>query len=899
MLNQDAPGRDLMNSLQQVIQFVGEHYTLTTLPELCIALRVREDDLGDNRISVKARALVLRMGEEGRFADLLAALEAQRPAAFRTAGLSNDDVLSANLSQEWATISKLKGQQVGRAGHPWQLLPRPEAFTGRETELAKLMADLQPGKIAALTGPGGMGKTALAAQALHHLNDSGELAVRFPDGVIVHDFYASPQAVVALEHIARSFDEKPEPGPAEAARRVLSGRRLLLVLDGTENADDLKEVLAVRGGCGVLITSQKRADAPVAVERQDMKPLPPEKSVELLQRWAGQWAADRQAVDQICKLVGSLPLAVCLIGQYLEHHEFESTDYLTWLQSSTLAALNFEVRQRQSVPLVLERSVARLSEEARQALAVIGVLALAPFGRKVVAAGMGVEEVSAGRYLGELVNSGLLMRLEEERRPYQVTHTLVYAYARERMGGTAEIVGRLGSHYTVLAAEQSKLGLAGYKRLDKDWLHILSAIEKLNLGRQLLPVCKLILATVKYMDVQSSRPEQIAVLRMGLQAAQACFNRFYEASFSTHLANTYAELGQVEKAIPYYEAALKIARETNNLFGEEASLGNLGRSFVDLGQTAQGIIYYEQALTIARNIGDQNGESIGLGNLGNAYAHLGETQKAIDYLEQALSRAHELKNRDSVSTWLASLGHIYTSTGESEKAIKYFEQALEIGKDLGLPRVQAANWNNIAEVYRELGDLEKAIECFSYSLEAARTVSDQDEVVNRYNDLGMLYRELERVDEAINCHEQAVITAQANDYKQGESNALTHLGVAYLQYGEVEKAITSFKRALEIDQSVNDQRGAGINFFNLGHIYASLGEAKQAINYFEQALKLDREVGGRDAEATTLLGLGIIYDTIGQVEQAKSYLRQAVLIFEELSLPLAEKAREALEGLSR
>ena len=47
-------------------------------------------------------------------------------------------------------------------GPPLQRPPRATHFTGREADLARLLADLQPGRVVTLVGPGGVGNTALA-----------------------------------------------------------------------------------------------------------------------------------------------------------------------------------------------------------------------------------------------------------------------------------------------------------------------------------------------------------------------------------------------------------------------------------------------------------------------------------------------------------------------------------------------------------------------------------------------------------------------------------------------------------------------------------------------------------------------------------------------------------------
>ena len=153
---------------------------------------------------------------------------------------------------------------------------RAEHFTGRERELAQLLDMLQPGRAATLVAVGGMGKTALAVEALYNLPQG-----RFPDGIFFHTFYHQPQAAVCLERICRAFGREPLPEPAQAAGMALADRKALLVLDGAEQADDLRPILNVAGECGVLITTRRRSDAPNYQYFLELTPLAEEQSLVL------------------------------------------------------------------------------------------------------------------------------------------------------------------------------------------------------------------------------------------------------------------------------------------------------------------------------------------------------------------------------------------------------------------------------------------------------------------------------------------------------------------------------------------------------------------------------------------------------------------------------------------
>jgi len=235
---------------------------------------------------------------------LKASLSATDTGGCQALGLTKEatDILliSAGFGPEHDSAKQTQPQSTPRP--PLQRPPRAFHFTGRADELRRLIDQLQPGAVVTLCGPGGVGKTALAAEAIWALAPGDEPPARFPDGVLFHTFYHQPQAALALEAIARAYGEEPRPTPQDAARRALSGRAALLVLDGAEAADDLGAVLSVAGGCGVLVTSRRHADAPVCW--QDVAPLPNPEAVQLLQAWGGVRAADQAAAGRICTLVG-------------------------------------------------------------------------------------------------------------------------------------------------------------------------------------------------------------------------------------------------------------------------------------------------------------------------------------------------------------------------------------------------------------------------------------------------------------------------------------------------------------------------------------------------------------------------------------------------------------------
>lgn len=102
---------------------------------------------------------------------------------------------------------------------PLQRPPRAErGLFGRTDELRQLLESLQPGHIVTLVGPGGIGKTALAAEAVNILiTNNNQPPYLFPNGVLFYSFYGRPSIIQAAAEIVRSFNEDPNPDPLLAA----------------------------------------------------------------------------------------------------------------------------------------------------------------------------------------------------------------------------------------------------------------------------------------------------------------------------------------------------------------------------------------------------------------------------------------------------------------------------------------------------------------------------------------------------------------------------------------------------------------------------------------------------------------------------------------------------------
>ncbi len=603
---------------------------------------------------------------------------------------------------------------------PLQLPPRPEhGLRGRETELQILLDDLQPGKIVTLCGPGGIGKTALASEAIWHLTDNGAKPPDlFPDGVLFHSFYNQPEANLALEQIALTFDEDPRPTPEAAARRVLSNRCTLIILDGAEAADNLDKLVDIRSRNTVLITSSNSAH--LIDIGQELSPLDLESAITLLKDWGDDQVTSDDHAHRICTLVDGLPLAVRLAGRFLAVHKDDIAEYASWLEKSPLAALDHGKRRLESVPILLERNLEYVSEGARETLAVIGHLGFAPFDRNLIYSTFDVEPQLISGWLNELLQFGLLLRDGEF---YQVSHVLIRVYARERLHPPETSLTKLSQalmdimdtidvdrypmkcipfhpHLRVLAQE--------FVTSDKK----IAALLWSSLGYSLNILA--FYATAKESYVQA------LAIRKEVQGEKHPDT----ASSLNNLGALLSNMGDYSAAQPYFEQALAIKQE---VLGEKhpdtaSSLNNLGVLLDSMGDYSAARPYYDQALAIRKEVlGEMHPDTANsLNSLGALLNSMGDYSAAQPYFEQALAIRKEVlgeKHPDTASS-LNNLGALLDSMGDYSAARSYYDQALAIRKEvLGEKHPDTANsLNNLGALLDSMGDYSAAQPYFEQAL---------------------------------------------------------------------------------------------------------------------------------------------------------------------------------------
>ncbi|KRE39235.1 hypothetical protein ASG73_02530 [Janibacter sp. Soil728] len=203
------------------------------------------------------------------------------------------------------------------------------SFIGREQSLRETRALLGDARLVTVTGPGGIGKTRLAREAL------ARAASAFPDGVAVvelADLEVGSEVAPAVAS-ALAVPDQSTRAPVDQIVRHLTGRRTLLLVDNCEHvldaaADLLATLLDAVDGLSVIATSREPLGLP-GEQIHDLGPLdlpdPVHDAAQIDRSEAVRLVVDRAralvpgfavtddnraAVVQLCARLDGMPLAI-------------------------------------------------------------------------------------------------------------------------------------------------------------------------------------------------------------------------------------------------------------------------------------------------------------------------------------------------------------------------------------------------------------------------------------------------------------------------------------------------------------------------------------------------------------------------------------------------------------
>ena len=599
------------------------------------------------------------------------------------------------------------------ATRPNNLPLQPTPFLGREDQVARIVDLLHEDdvRLLTITGPGGVGKTRVALQA------AADLLEDFPEGVWFVDLSAFDDPILVPSAIAGVLGVRDEgSGLTERLARLLSEKRLLLVLDNFERVVEAAHVVAdlvVRApGVKVLVTSRIPLHAygereyplaplllPDPTRLPSLERLTQYETVRLFISRAQAVKPDFEvtndnapAVAEICSRLDGLPLAIELAAAFVK----------------ILPPQALLKRLEKRLPLLTggARTLPTRQQTMRNAIAwshdLLSPMDQTLFRRLAVFAGgctieaaetvvdpEGSLDVFGG--IASLVDKSLLR--QEEGGGDARFHMLetVREYGLERLAASGEEPTTRERHaaWVLALAEQAEPELFGgnqqtwWKRLETELPNIRTAFAWFE---------------------QAGDAERAQ--RLASSAGVFCFLR-----------------GHLREGQDRLRRALALPGETTPAARASALIGAGAIAwFRGDHDGAQALL--EEGLAVARGGDFALGVATAQFTLAGALWAQGDLDQALVLGEEAIARLREVGPPGRLAIALVDMGTIARLNGDDERGEAWSTEGLAIHRGLGTHWFMATHLADLGVLAQRRGDLVEAAQHYAESARLCQEVGD-------------------------------------------------------------------------------------------------------------------------------------------------------------------------------
>ncbi|MFD7830671.1 BTAD domain-containing putative transcriptional regulator [Kitasatospora sp. NPDC059803] len=694
-------------------------------------------------------------------------------------------------------------------------------FTGREAQTEAVRAVLLAPRtvpVATVSGLGGMGKTALAVHVAHGL------AADFPDGQLYVDLHGADGRPTPPEEVLgaflRALGVPAEALPAGLAERsaqfrsLLSGRRVLMVLDNARDAEQIRPLLPGRPGCAVLVTSRARLGSLPNAHVVELPAFAPEEALDLLGQVVGgqRLRAEADTARELVRLCGHLPLAVRILAARLSCRPGWTMARLLDKLSENRRRLDVLRTEDLAVESAFRFGYDQLTPDQARAFCLLAVPDVPDLSPGAVAAVLDLPEHEAEELAESLVDCSMLETAPPDRYRY---HDLLRAFAQRLVPETAADVEAAGTG----SAPEADRPAAVLTRL----------------------VIRQHAETVAALGPAATRA---ALTGSGAPYAPDCRT----------VARGRGEYHGIGALVGQYAGLPQPPRLD---LAAELLLG--GSLLCETGQAARPLGHAAKVLLQAAvRQGDRTAEVRARLVLGRLLTEVGSEPAALGELLRSrdLCIAHNLPG-PLLALAHTSLAALFVQVGRPGDAVDGFAAAIAVWERLGDRRSVAGELLNLAGAFTELGRPEAAVRVVDQSLLICHQLADHELQALALDSLGTIAHDRGEFEQALSHHRGALALLRPDDRRR-TGRTLLRLTESLRAVGRGDEAVEAAGRAVEVLTLDGDRRGRGLALAALGDALADRGAAEDAARACRsEAYDILASIGSPEADRLrALIGLG-------------------------------------------
>ncbi len=773
-------------------------------------------------------------------------------------------------------------------------------FSGRAREILRIERSLLRGKLMAISGFGGIGKTALACEIADWLTRTGMY-----EGACFVSFEHGGDATMLLGMLGNFlnvYDGRYSPGDKTASlaqlKSVLKGRRMLVIIDNLESIlpggqalldeeerthlwDVLLELTAT--GIGVLITSRDPIfdDGHLLLGKRvtqlALAGLHPEDAYTLAIRLLYELGIARASVPYselrtLLRQLGYHPLAIQLVLPVLRELPLSKirADFAALLPKF---ADDTTTGRNKSLLASLDYSLQRLSKEQQALLSL-----LAPFEGGASEVDLQViTEIPPTEWamLRSALEQAGLVQVEYLPEATFATflrfHPVLLPFIRSQLQARdAALYDRYKQHYHGLATYFYYEDVSAPSQV-RPWVrrelpNLRRTLELLSESDDLEDALEMTEYIVHFLTVLGLWKERDDIRRIVAEAAAVTG---VKKGGTMNRSSWFREtgLGEDEWRKGNYRAAYERfttllarieAQPSGTPVGRESmehciTLGWIAICLRDSGQLATAKEWLREALVIIDRLLKQQPNNYYfklqlaalLSNLGTLLGEEGKYAQARQVCETAMELFKQLGNLRNQAAQLAEISELAFKQRNYTEAQFHLDRALDFFRRLNEPTEVAKIWHRLGIIAYEREEWAEAERCFREGLAIKELLGDEDSSADTYHQLALLAKATGRFVEAEGWYKLA-LAVDERIHPNSLKHAYTLNNLAALLVSEIRDAPTTAPAARLPETRV----------------------------YAERALHILETLGGSSETWGPLRILAEIADLEGRIEVAREYRRK-------------------------
>ena len=599
----------------------------------------------------------------------------------------------------------------------------PDSFRGRERELEDIRTLLttRQSALALVNAEGGMGKTTLAAKYWQmYEKDYQHVAWLFCEKGILTALRDQLPVPLGLVETLNQYADKPDK-QVQVIKNAMANlpKDCLLVLDNANEPAHIDGFLQMMTGLGwhVLITSRCSDLLPDAEYR--ISSLPPEQAKDLFRsNYTEDTPEFEPLLDRFLVAVGYNTLCIEIFSKNLREgnplgYTFEKFLGQLETQGLFLGENSFEIKSDYARQVVGETvsvtdriidALYHLDTLDQAETDLLTTFALLPAENHAI---LVLKELIAAespaqlkRALDALARKGWIAANAGTYRISPVVQKIVLHRNKERLWELgAPVVERLNGIFENEGFHSKNITTAApFAEL------VFGLVDNLNTGANEL--ADLYHGLWVYYNANGSLAKSLDTVERSCTYCNRFDLKFYLATSYEKLGETHSALGNLDRALAYFEKYNQLEKELYDSYPQNISFKNglaisyskLGSTHSALGNLDRALTYFEQYNQLEKelydsypqNVSFKNGLAVSSQYLGDTHSVLGNLDRALTYfqqynqLEKELYEAYpqnvEFKNFLAISCQF--LGGTHSALGNLDRALTYFEQYNQLKKEL-------------------------------------------------------------------------------------------------------------------------------------------------------------------------------------------------------------------------